>query len=125
MSEVSWQELTKSECFGLPSAQHLGRVVRVDDRRPIAVPVNFVLDRHTVVFRSDEGIKLDVAIRRAYVAFEVDGADEATHIGWSVLVRGEATESLTRMTWREWANCCPTRGRPVPRPTTSGSCRRS
>jgi nitroimidazol reductase NimA-like FMN-containing flavoprotein (pyridoxamine 5'-phosphate oxidase superfamily) len=45
-----------------------------------------------VVFRSDEGIKLDAAIRRAYVAFEVDGADEATHTGWSVLVRGEATE---------------------------------
>ncbi len=28
----------------------------------------------------------------ARVAFEVDGVDEATRTGWSVLVRGEATE---------------------------------
>ena len=92
VSEVGWQELTKSECFGLLAGQHLGRVVLVDDRGPIALPVNFVLDRHTVVFRSDEGTKLEVAGRGAFVGFEVDGADEATRTGWSVLVRGEATE---------------------------------
>jgi nitroimidazol reductase NimA-like FMN-containing flavoprotein (pyridoxamine 5'-phosphate oxidase superfamily) len=92
VSEVSWQELTKSECFGLLAGQHLGRVVLVDDRGPIALPVNFVLDRHTVLFRTDEGTKLDVAGRGGSVAFEVDGADEATRTGWSVLVRGEATE---------------------------------
>jgi nitroimidazol reductase NimA-like FMN-containing flavoprotein (pyridoxamine 5'-phosphate oxidase superfamily) len=66
--------------------------VLVDDRGPIAFPVNFVLDRHTVVFRSGEGTKLDAAGRGAPVAFEVDGADEATRTGWSVLVRGEASE---------------------------------
>jgi uncharacterized protein len=92
VSEVSWQELTKSECFGLLAGQHRGRVVLVDDRGPIALPVNFVLDRHTVVFRTDAGTKLDVAGRGASVAFEVDGAEEATRTGWSVLVRGEATE---------------------------------
>ncbi len=37
VSEVSWQELTKSECFGLLAGQHLGRVVLVDDRGPIVV----------------------------------------------------------------------------------------
>jgi uncharacterized protein len=42
-----------------------------------------LMDRHSVVFRSGRG---------ACVAFEVDGADEATRTGWSVLVRGEATE---------------------------------
>ena len=92
VAEVSWQELTNSECFGLLASQHLGRLVLVDDRGPIAFPVNFVLDRHTVVFRSGEGTKLDVADHCASVAFEVDGADEATRTGWSVLVRGEATE---------------------------------
>ena len=92
VSEVGWQELTRSECFGLLSGQQLGRVVLVDDRGPIALPVNFVLDRHTVLFRTDEGTKLDVAGRGAPVAFEVDGAEEATRTGWSVLVRGEAIE---------------------------------
>jgi uncharacterized protein len=92
VSEVSWQELSQSECLGLLAGQHLGRVVLVDDRGPIAVPVNFVLDRDTVVFRSDEGSKLDVARLGASVAFEVDRADEATRTGWSVLVRGQATK---------------------------------
>jgi nitroimidazol reductase NimA-like FMN-containing flavoprotein (pyridoxamine 5'-phosphate oxidase superfamily) len=90
--EVRWQELTKQECFGLLAGQHLGRVVLVDDRGPIALPVNFVVDQHTVVFRSDEGSKLEVASRGARIAFEVDGADAVTRTGWSVLVRGEATE---------------------------------
>jgi len=90
--QVRWQELTKSECFELLSAERLGRVAVVDDQGPIIFPVNFVLDRHMVVFRTDEGTKLDTATRGGRVAFEVDGADEAAHTGWSVVVRGEATE---------------------------------
>ena len=90
--DVRWQELTKQECFELLAGQHLGRVVLVDDRGPLALPVNFVVDPHTVLVRTDEGTKLDVASRGARVAFEVDGVDEATCTGWSVLVRGEAVE---------------------------------
>jgi nitroimidazol reductase NimA-like FMN-containing flavoprotein (pyridoxamine 5'-phosphate oxidase superfamily) len=89
---VRWQELTRDECFSLLGGQHLGRVVLVDDRGPIALPVNFVLDQHTVLFRTDEGTKLDVAVRRGRVAFQIDGVNEATRTGWSVLVRGEAKE---------------------------------
>jgi nitroimidazol reductase NimA-like FMN-containing flavoprotein (pyridoxamine 5'-phosphate oxidase superfamily) len=55
-------------------------------------PVNFVLDRNMVVFRTDEGTKLDAAARGCRVAFEIDGTDEAARSGWSVLIRGEATE---------------------------------
>ena len=61
--------MTKQECFGLLAGQHLGRVVLVDDRGPLALPVNFVVDHHTVLFRSDEGAKLEVASRGARVAF--------------------------------------------------------
>jgi uncharacterized protein len=92
VQDVRWQELTKDECFSLLAGQHLGRVVLVDDRGPLALPVNFVLDQHTVLFRTDEGTKLDVAVRRGRVAFEIDGVDEQTRTGWSVLVRGEAAE---------------------------------
>ncbi len=90
--EVRWQELTKSECFELLAHEHLGRVAIVDDRGPIVLPVNFVLDRNMVVFRTDEGTKLDAACRGGRVAFEIDGSDAATRTGWSVLVRGEAVE---------------------------------
>jgi uncharacterized protein len=92
MREVRWQELTKGECFSLLARQRLGRVVLVDDRGPLALPVNFVLDQYTVLFRTDEGTKLDVAVRLGPVAFQIDGVDQATRTGWSVLVRGEAKE---------------------------------
>ena len=90
--QAGWQELTKSECFALLSGARLGRVAVIDDQGPAIFPVNFVLDRHMVVFRTDEGTKLDAAARGSRVAFEIDGTDEAAHTGWSVLVRGEATE---------------------------------
>ena len=91
-SRACWQELSKSECFGLLAQEHLGRVAFVDDLGPIVVPVNFILDRHMVVFRTDEGTKLDAACRGSRVAFEIDGADEAARTGWSVVVRGETVE---------------------------------
>jgi nitroimidazol reductase NimA-like FMN-containing flavoprotein (pyridoxamine 5'-phosphate oxidase superfamily) len=90
--QARWHELTKSECFELLAREQLGRVALVDDRGPIVFPVNFVLDRHMVVFRADEGTKLDAACRGSGVAFEIDGADPANHTGWSVVVRGEAVE---------------------------------
>ena len=92
--EVHWQELTRSECFELLAHEHLGRVAVVDDHGPVVIPVNFVLDRHMVVFRTDEGTKLDAASRGSRVAFEVDGMDAVAHTGWSVLVRGEAVEVI-------------------------------
>jgi nitroimidazol reductase NimA-like FMN-containing flavoprotein (pyridoxamine 5'-phosphate oxidase superfamily) len=85
-----WQELTRSNCFDLLARQNFGRLAFVDDLGPIVVPVNYVLDRHMVVIRTDEGAKLDAAIRGVKVAFEIDWADAAGGSGWSVLVRGEA-----------------------------------
>lgn len=94
--QVCWQELTKGECFGLLARQQVGRVAVVDHRGPVVFPVNFVLDRHMVVFRTDEGTKLDVAAGGSRVAFEIDGIDAAAHTGWSVVVRGEAVEVTDR-----------------------------
>lgn len=85
-------ELTRTECFQLLSGGHLGRVALVDGCGPVVFPVNYVLDRHTVVLRTEEGTKLDAAAAGSRVCFEVDGGDEAARTGWSVLVRGEITE---------------------------------
>jgi len=86
------EELTRSECFGLLAAGNLGRVAVVDDRGPVVFPVNFVLDRHTVVFRTEPGTKLHAARQGSRVCFEADGTDTARRTGWSVIVRGEITE---------------------------------
>jgi uncharacterized protein len=90
------RELTRAECFELLANARLGRVAVTDDLGPVVFPVNFVLDRHTVVFRTEPGTKLDAASRGGRVCFEVDAADPATGTGWSVLVRGDITEVTDR-----------------------------
>ena len=90
--QVSSDELTRSECFGFLASTQVGRIAVVDDVGPLVVPVNYVLDRYTVVFRTDEGTKLDAAGSHNAVAFEIDEIDARTRTGWSVLLRGEATE---------------------------------
>ncbi len=90
------QELTRAQCFELLANEHLGRVAVTDDRGPVVFPVNFVLDRHTVVFRTDAGTKLHAASQGSRVCFEVDGTDLAGHTRWSVIVRGEITEVTDR-----------------------------
>ena len=69
------RELTRSECFGLLANAHLGRVAVTDELGPVVFPVNFVLDRHTVVFRTDAGTKLNAALLGARVAFETGARD--------------------------------------------------
>ena len=85
-------ELTRAECFELLASAPLGRVAVTDDLGPVVFPVSFVLDRHTVVFRTEAGTKLDAASRGSRVCFEADGIDVAALAGWSVIVRGEITE---------------------------------
>jgi uncharacterized protein len=86
------EDLTRSECFGLLAAGNLGRVAVVDDLGPVVFPVSFVLDRHTVVLRTEPGTKLCAARQGSLVCFEADGTDAAGQAGWSVIVRGEITE---------------------------------
>ena len=89
---VQIQELTRAECFELLAGGQLGRVAVVDDCGPVVFPVNYVLDQHTVVFRTEPGTKLHAAGRGGRVCFEADETDEAARTGWSVIVRGEITE---------------------------------
>jgi uncharacterized protein len=90
--QARWGELSKSECFELLAGERLGRLAFVDELGPIVLPVNFVVDRHMVVIRTDEGTKLSAATHGDHVAFEVDHIDPAMGTGWSVLIRGEVTE---------------------------------
>jgi nitroimidazol reductase NimA-like FMN-containing flavoprotein (pyridoxamine 5'-phosphate oxidase superfamily) len=71
---------------------HVGRVGFVDEGEVHVLPVLYHFHDGKVVFRSALGAKLDAAMRRAPVAFEVDGWDDQNRAGWSVLVRGTAHE---------------------------------
>ena len=47
--------LTEEECLVLLAANQLGRVGVVVDGQPLVFPVNYVLDGHTIVFRTGVG----------------------------------------------------------------------
>ena len=81
--------LTTEECMRLLGTQSVGRLAVVVAGYPTVVPLNFALDRGTVVFRSAPGTKLDAA-QHGNVAFQVDEIDHQSRSGWSVLLTGMA-----------------------------------
>ena len=64
----------------------------VDDRGPVVFPVNFVLDRHMVVFRTDEGTKLDAAAGAAGSRSRSMESTLRLVPAGACVVRGEAVE---------------------------------
>jgi len=80
--------LSEDECWYLLASRTLGRLVTVEAGQPEIFPVNFVVQRRTVLFRTADGRKLLSAVMDGRVAFEVDDHDLAE--GWSVVVKGTA-----------------------------------
>ncbi|MGK2880779.1 MAG: pyridoxamine 5'-phosphate oxidase family protein [Mycobacterium sp.] len=80
--------LSESESWSLLASATLGRLVTVVAGQPEIFPVNFVVQRPTVLFRTAEGRKLLSSVMDERVAFEADdhGFDE----GWSVVANGRA-----------------------------------
>ena len=88
------EELSREECLALLSRHSVGRLaVIADDGLPFVVPVNYQMERDTVVFRTDAGTKLDAAQRHP-VAFQIDSIDPRQRTGWSVLLQGIAHEAV-------------------------------
>jgi uncharacterized protein len=85
-------ELDVDTCLTLLGSHHFGRIAVNDGHGPIVLPVNYVLDQGSVLFRTDEGTKLAAATDRERATFQVDHVDEAHRVGWSVMVRGKVTE---------------------------------
>jgi len=80
--------LDPGQCRTLLASAQVGRIVYTQQNAPTAIPVNFVVNGDTVVFRAAWGAKLAAAARHATVAFEVDQYDVRTRTGWSVTVVG-------------------------------------
>lgn len=82
--------LDRATCLDLLATAPVGRVGVSIRALPVVLPVNFtVVDEH-VVFRTGAGTKLRAATDGAVVAFEADGYDETTGVGWSVLIQDVA-----------------------------------
>ena len=94
-AESELLELSREECLRLLGSHHFGRLaVNMGDGPPVIRPVNYVFDERSqsVVFRSAPGSKFHALVRSADAAFEIDGIDEDSRTGWSVVVRGVTSE---------------------------------
>jgi hypothetical protein len=69
----------------------VGRLAVISEGAPDIFPVNYVVDRGTIVIRTAGGTKHEAA-RKRRVAFEVDGYDLDSGEAWSVVAKGRAVE---------------------------------
>ena len=81
------------ECWDLMAGVTLGRLVTSVDGQPEIFPVNYAVQRRTVLFRTAEGTKLVSTAINSRVLFEVD--DHDADEGWSVIVKGHARSLRT------------------------------
>jgi uncharacterized protein len=89
---VSLEYIDEAECWRLLAREPVGRVGVIFDSGPEVYPVNHLVDGGTIVFRTDPGSKLDALEKTPSVCYEVDGLDPTRQTGWSVLVKGRASE---------------------------------
>jgi len=80
--------LSETECWNLLSSVALGRIVTSVEGEAAIFPVNFVVQHHTVLFRTAVGTKLVSAAINNQVLFEAD--DHGIEEGWSVILKGTA-----------------------------------
>ena len=81
-------ELDTEACLELLRGQDVGRLAIAIRNQPDIFPVNYVVDRGCIVFRTAEGTKLVSAAINNQVLFEAD--DHGVTEGWSVIVKGSA-----------------------------------
>jgi transcriptional regulator with XRE-family HTH domain len=89
------ETLTAAECRSHLAPGGIGRFLYVEDRGPVAVPVNYAMLGDDVVFRADDRIAAAGTAGDSKVSFDVDHFDDVLSEGWSVLVSGTAV-ILTR-----------------------------
>lgn len=83
--------MSVGESWALAREAVVGRLAVIVDDRPEIFPVNYVVDRGSVIFRTAGGVKLHAAVGRP-VAFEIDGYDPSTGEAWSVVIKGTGRE---------------------------------
>jgi len=87
-NEKSSAVLSENECWVRLGTQEVGRLVTSVGEVIDVVPINFVLDGRSLVFRTAAGSKLVELTINSSVLFEVDEVGETE--GWSVVARGTA-----------------------------------
>lgn len=88
---VALAPLTEAECWQRLRMGTIGRIAIVVDGRPEIFPVNYRAGEGAIVFRTAAGAKLANGPMTSS-CFEIDGFDDRTGTGWSVMVHGVISE---------------------------------
>jgi hypothetical protein len=80
--------LSEEECWDFLRTQEVGRLAVSVAGVPDIFPIQFLVDRHTLIFRTEPGTQLLELSANQYVAFEADSWNVAEPT--SVVVRGHA-----------------------------------
>ncbi len=91
MSQSELEVLNEHQCLEYLHSQSLGRIAFRSGADLEIFPVNYASDGAIVIFRTTPGTKLEGSVK-GRVAFEIDGWDTEEGVGWSVVVKGVATE---------------------------------
>jgi uncharacterized protein len=81
-------DLNRDECLELLGAMSVGRIAYTTDDGPRVLPVNYVLEGDSVVFRTVPDGEVYRHALETTCAFEIDEIDEFYQSGWSVLAVG-------------------------------------
>ena len=85
------ETLTEVECRALLAGARIGRVAITADALPVIAPVNYVVDRDAIYFRTRRDGMLARACNDSVIAFEIDEVAADGQSGWTVNVVGIAT----------------------------------
>jgi nitroimidazol reductase NimA-like FMN-containing flavoprotein (pyridoxamine 5'-phosphate oxidase superfamily) len=81
-------ELSTLECRDLLGTQEVGRVAVCTPQGPQIMPVNYVVDGASLIFRTAPYGVLGRHAWNSRIAFQIDHVDTETRSGWSVLATG-------------------------------------
>jgi uncharacterized protein len=79
--------LSEPECWAMLRKHNLGRLAILIEGKPAIFPVNYAAGEGAVVFRTQPGAKLTHG-PGSDAAFEIDGYDHGSGLGWSVVAVG-------------------------------------
>ena len=87
--------LSREDCLRLLASNNFGRLAVAMDS-PVIRPVNYLFDEpsQSVLFRTADGSKFHAMLVNGNAAFEIDGIDQGSRTGWSVIIGG-MTEEIT------------------------------
>lgn len=84
------EELSEAQCWSLLGGQETGRIAFLQDGRLLVFPVNYLVHKKNVYFRTSAGSGLALLPGDLNTSFQVDAHDGEAMAGWSVLVSGPA-----------------------------------